>query len=322
MTLGTVGLAGNIFAIRWFTPRRNKKPFIKIVWILAIVDLCGSLSILNGALELFGNVYVVSAAYCKTSRSISFMCLSSSMFLLSLVSIERYNTICRPFGKQMSMKMTMYIIALAGTVLIAFSVLNIFTFDKVTKYVQLSSSDTLLINICEIQSDTLLGNGSIPTVLEMFGMSLAAVSAICIIVTYTLIVLSIYRHIQSTRLLNRQASHVAVATTTESAQNFDNIVDTNRRTRLANYRRSEIRATLMMLVNSTVLLVSFVPYFVFNKHNPDNLIHKLPINEVFVIQITVWINNIMNPIVYFIMHADFRSFVKNSMLSCKRDTLN
>ncbi|XP_062586448.1 neuropeptide FF receptor 2-like [Saccostrea cucullata] len=116
-----VGVIGNAFVITIYTwhlkPKKDDRYFIPI---LAWIDLLGC--IFASAKSLVENQYplkYISSFSCKILNFGTAIFIVSSILLLMVISVQRYQKICRPFGFQMTLKVkriaAILTILLAGT---------------------------------------------------------------------------------------------------------------------------------------------------------------------------------------------------------------
>ena len=111
LVLGVLGNAVIVYVYRWKLKRRRDGRFFIV--LLAIVDLIHC--IVSSSLVFVKNVKPLlfpGSGACKTLLYLTNWFFILSLLVLFLICIERYQKICRPFGKQLNQKRKVYATAI------------------------------------------------------------------------------------------------------------------------------------------------------------------------------------------------------------------
>ncbi|CAG2216615.1 unnamed protein product [Mytilus edulis] len=101
-----LGLVGNLIVLIVYKLRLKQTEGKYFIPILAFVDMF--VCIFKAPLDLWKNLLPVKFTYiisCQIMWFLFNMCGFSSIFLLAVITLQRYLKVCRPFGSQLSLKL-------------------------------------------------------------------------------------------------------------------------------------------------------------------------------------------------------------------------
>lgn len=128
-----LGFSGNLMVIVIYTTRmKSKNDDRYFIPLLAGVDLLGCL--VSTTLILINNnlpYKYPNSAICKCLNVMACGLIVASVFLLLVISVQRYQKICRPFGFQMTLHFKRKVVASVFTLAIAFAFPTIFLTEKI-----------------------------------------------------------------------------------------------------------------------------------------------------------------------------------------------
>ncbi|XP_053382725.1 cholecystokinin receptor type A-like [Mercenaria mercenaria] len=134
-----IGIIGNILTISFYGFRAKRTPTFTLIKLLAIVDLIVCFLCFTTIADLCVNIKFTSAVLCKLMYFLDHWSMQSSVLILWIISIHRYRRLCKPVGRQLTVKSaTIAVILLSGFSMIYCT--NIFiTYNPVK--VNISTSD-------------------------------------------------------------------------------------------------------------------------------------------------------------------------------------
>lgn len=128
-----VGFSGNLIVIIVYTTKMKSKHDDRyFIPFLASVDLAGCL--VSTTLILLSNnqpYKYPNSTVCKSLNVVACGLIVASIFLLLVISVQRYQKICRPFGFQMNIKCKRTVVAIVLLLAAAFAFPTIFLYEKV-----------------------------------------------------------------------------------------------------------------------------------------------------------------------------------------------
>lgn len=128
-----VGFCGNLIVIIVYTTKMKSKHDDRyFIPFLASVDLAGCL--VSTTLILLSNnqpYKYPNSTVCKSLNVVACGLIVASIFLLLVISVQRYQKICRPFGFQMNIKCKRTVVAIVLLLAAAFAFPTIFLYEKV-----------------------------------------------------------------------------------------------------------------------------------------------------------------------------------------------
>ena len=138
-----LGVCGNLTAIIIYTTKMNSKHDDRyFIPFLASVDLAGC--IVSTTFMLITNNHPYSypnTAICKLLHFSASGLIVESIFLLFVISVQRYQKICRPFGFQMNLRCKRIVAILVSLLAIALAFPSIFLYERI-EVVHLSTNVT------------------------------------------------------------------------------------------------------------------------------------------------------------------------------------
>lgn len=320
LVLGVLGnfLVMYIYFLRFkiYSESRFFIPALAVIDMIAcIVNCAGNLS------EVTRPIMYVQDIGCKTERYLCLATTGASIFTLLVIAIDRYLTICRPFGRQIRLKWKKMSIAI---IVIAAVILSIpyYFFNGVKE----TSENGITYRVCTRTSD-----------LES-NVTLGFSCFYLIIIMAEFVILGVlYFHIgrvafwqNKIHLQNVQAERVetSIATdanmdrdvleslATENQQNLQissikRTCTLNRAVKTASSLRTARRSRLaiMFLVITVVFAISFIPRVVLmvlesmtdiDVYGKDSSIFLVFLDSIYVL------NNIINPFIYGCMDRKFQ----------------
>lgn len=262
---------------------------------------------------------------CKIFRSFGLCFSLSSMFVLVGMSYEKYRRICKPFQKQMSVKISRLFIAVTFLVSCIISSPNIF--QGGIRLVALGNNVTG--HDCSLSDK--FANTVLPIVSEASIFIITLLCVVSIIILYTLI----GKTIIAQNKFRKQFAQIETRTTKISTVNVKDRKTVygevspvaNRRISVHNNyndQQSSIRkVTKIAFVVSVVFLVSNIPHLVISLMTAIKGKFLLPPGPVVsavmpILARSFIINNVANPIIYGVMDERFRQNAKTLIvLLCK-----
>ncbi|XP_045201912.2 D(2) dopamine receptor A-like [Mercenaria mercenaria] len=152
--LGVVGIIGNTLAIIFYIKRSKLTSTVALIIYLAVVDLMVCVLIIPSILEMSVNLTYFQSFLCKLSHFFARWTIAISCMIIWIISIDRYQKICNPLGKQITIvivKRAMYVIAIFTFL---FSVKNFFTFDNIQLNVSnTDNNETAVGRFCTVRKD-------------------------------------------------------------------------------------------------------------------------------------------------------------------------
>lgn len=128
-----VGFSGNLIVIIVYTTKMKSKHDDRyFIPFLASVDFAGCL--VSTTLILLSNnqpYKYPNSTVCKSLNVVACGLIVASIFLLLVISVQRYQKICRPFGFQMNIKCKRTVVAIVLLLAAAFAFPTIFLYEKV-----------------------------------------------------------------------------------------------------------------------------------------------------------------------------------------------
>lgn len=133
VVLVILGLTGNPIVIYYYQCKMRTTNYSIFVTVLALYDTIAC--VLAMPFEIVDIVLYftfTNAVACKAYMFISYVVACGSIFTLLLIAVDRIRSICRPFGKQLSKRLSLLILAGIFLASVLFSLPNIFLFRVVT----------------------------------------------------------------------------------------------------------------------------------------------------------------------------------------------
>lgn len=102
--MAIVGVIGNILTIIFYGFKTKKTSTIALITLLAIWDLIVCCLCFTTIADLFVNIMFTDEIICKCMYFVDHWFILSSVITLWIISIDRYRKMCKPLGKQFSVK--------------------------------------------------------------------------------------------------------------------------------------------------------------------------------------------------------------------------
>lgn len=323
-----MGILGNslviyIYFLRFKTYSESRFfiPVLAVIDIIAcIVNCSGNLS------EVTRPIMYGDDIGCKTEKYLSLATTGASIFTLLVIAIDRYLKICRPFGRQISLKwkkLALVIIVIAALILST----PYYFFNGVVKTPENGLTYRLCTKTSVLEPNVTFG-------FSCLYLLLAIAELVILAVLYFHIGRVVFRK-NEFRLQNVQAESVEtsidmdaketrdilVSVTVETNQQERQIHSTTRRLTLINTLNAAVktprparaayqkRIAVMFLVITIVFAVTFIPRVglmvlesvkYIDVHTKVNNLSLMFLDSVYII------NNIMNPFIYGYLDKKFQ----------------
>ncbi|XP_029637957.1 C3a anaphylatoxin chemotactic receptor-like [Octopus sinensis] len=274
-----IGIFGNLFVLYIYGFRLRKSPLNIFIFFLAIYD---SLSCLFGIpLELTSILYTLdypNNILCKMDKFMVFFTCTSSELTLLIISLERYNKVCRFNKYQLTIRHAKISAIIINIIAILVSVPPILYFDRI---------DYHGLSICTY---------IVPySKLQHYFIGLLIFNIIILVVMSVLYVLV-------RRKAEQRFREKSISLRKNDQKDF-------RRTFSEKRRRS--RRVNSIIASITVLFViSFIPCLLLGITYPllKNIKLSVPVERLKEFGIRLWIlNSSLNPVVYGMLNARFRN---------------
>ncbi|XP_045182074.2 cholecystokinin receptor type A-like [Mercenaria mercenaria] len=134
-----VGIIGNILTIIFYGYRVKMTSTIALIRLLAILDLIVCFLCFTTIADLFVNILFTDEILCKVMYFFDHWFVVSSVFTLWIISIDRYRRMCKPLGKQLTVKSATVAVIITSVFSMVFSSHDFITYSPVK--VNISTSD-------------------------------------------------------------------------------------------------------------------------------------------------------------------------------------
>lgn len=345
-----IGLIGNTLVIILYKTRMDSKNDDRyFIPAIAVIDLIGC--VFSTTLSLLNNersVMFPGSFSCKLIQFGTCASIIASLFMLLVISIQRFQKICRPFGFQMNLNHKRIATAIAVGLACGFSIPMLILYQRI-----------------EVQHETLNITGylcgSAPGTDEL-GDSTRAIlitvevgAVFSMTIFYTLVGRKLIQQFKMSRKLqdinsvsrtsnsentDRRAIQTVVSSEAEWTENSSNVksdgkelfqIDSQSRTASNNRNYVKLnkksasggrRYSIMFMVISLIAIICYIPpwTFVILEAKDSTFWRRLTYEEVqvfLVIRRLYIVNHIANPFIYGFFDPKFRREVKNVFCSCK-----
>ncbi|XP_045181301.2 olfactory receptor 2B11-like [Mercenaria mercenaria] len=137
--LAVIGIIGNILTISFYGYRVKRTPTFAMIKLLAIIDLIVCFLIFTTIADLCINITFTSTILCKWMYFLDHWFMLTSVLILWIISIHRYRRICKPVGRQFTVKSATVAVILLTVFSMIYCTHVFVTYDPVK--VNISTSD-------------------------------------------------------------------------------------------------------------------------------------------------------------------------------------
>ncbi|XP_048752212.2 cephalotocin receptor 1-like [Ostrea edulis] len=316
-----LGIPGNLLVIVIYSCRLIKEGTGRFfVLPLAYVDLTGLF--ITGTLNLIRNtkhVIFPGNVTCKLLLYGSYVVGCSSLFLLNVIAVQRYQKICRPFSRQMNMKY----LRVSLIICIAFSLL--LNIPSLFYYGTAPVFDSYSGNVTGVMCQKVYPSSTVGLrAYQGAGAVISTANVICITTLYILIARTIFRttRLRKTRqndyVDEQQSSAFTSNTTVQDAQSESDEVQAMSKSR----KGSVQRLSIMFMVISFTAIASYFPSWIFIaiETYKSNFWKEMsePLFQICVILRRMYIlNHLSNPFIYGMYDFAFRQQIQRLFCSFK-----
>lgn len=140
--IAIIGIIGNILTIIFygFKIKVKKSSTIVLITLLALLDLIVCFLCFTTIADVSVNILFTSDILCKVMYFFDHWIVVSSVFTLWIIAIDRYRRMCKPQGRQLTVKSAVAAVVFMSTFSMLFSAHDFFTFSTVK--VNISTSDS------------------------------------------------------------------------------------------------------------------------------------------------------------------------------------
>ncbi|KAK3089611.1 hypothetical protein FSP39_005023 [Pinctada imbricata] len=285
--LVALGIIGNVTVLLVYGLRYRPTTFRLYILSLAVIDLLSCCIAIP--LEMADNLFPLmfySEALCKIGRFFGNVFKIGSAFVLIVMAAGRYWKICRPFSTPSTLKSARRCVAFAIGMAVLFSWPNaIIQGLKVRSYPgNVTGYD------CSIDDDIV--KTEFPFIYSTILFVVYMVTFILLCVLYTKVVLELRRHVKKT----------------SSFKLNDKV------------KKSNPRITKLMIAITLAFILCYLPNCVLDAGTTFKRDYLFPPSPLVLgllplLSRTFFINNIINPVIYFIGEAKFRRILKKYLRS-------
>ncbi|XP_053382726.1 5-hydroxytryptamine receptor 1F-like [Mercenaria mercenaria] len=143
--IAVTGIIGNILTISFYGYRVKRTPTFVMIKLLAIIDLIVCFLIFTTIADLCINIKFTSTILCKWMYFLDHWFMHTSVMILWIISIHRYRRICRPVGRQFTVKSATVAVILSTVFSIIYCSHIFIIYDPVK--VNISTSDVAISEV-------------------------------------------------------------------------------------------------------------------------------------------------------------------------------
>lgn len=297
------GFSGNLIVLAtYITKMKSTHDDRYFIPILAGVDLSGC--VVSTTLILLSNnqpYKYPSSLICKSLNGVTCGLIVASIFLLLVISVQRYQKICRPFGFQMNLKCKRTVVTMVLIIATVFVLPSFFLYEKVQV-------------IHPVKNITGHRCGPVPstkTVGEIYRCMLMAAELISVISMSVL-----YGFVGYTLLTRRKPAGNVLGVAKPHHKTIDeNPQESGIPSRKGNMRSGKQYSLMFMSISLISILCFFPPWICIiletkDKAFWDHLTHEE--TQVFILMRGVFVLNfVINPFIYGFFDSKFRENVKS-----------
>ncbi|KAH3805683.1 5-hydroxytryptamine receptor 1B-like [Dreissena polymorpha] len=330
----SAGIIGNFVALLFYASRKDKSAATLVLTALSGNDLICSIVLLSSIAWFLHSMTYTNIAACKFHGFLNHVFVMNSMFLLFVLALDRYLSICFT-SKWKSLfarrKTVMCNIVCTTGLSILFSIRELVFFDVVPIDFTVAENVTLKGNRCKTTSEK--RRAKIAKAFNIFDFILVLIIMILMLTLYTLIIRKVSSVGQRRRSTRNNAapddsqptdvSEISV-NAVEQSPNENTVVVRNKtstiRQNTITVSKSlhwsatiERRLTQMAFILTLASVLSFIPYFVVSI---IGTIHKVLPMWALVLYRSYALNSTMNPYLIGYYNSEFREFIKK-IITCR-----
>lgn len=145
-----VGLPGNITVFYVYSKKTRKNSTTVFILVLAVFDLINCTATLPTEIVMLLNPFVFHIGpVCKMSRFTTYTCNSSAAVILAAIAVDRYKRVCKPHGKQITLKRAKYMAAMAFIMAVSFTWPSLVIYGPRTVHAR-TDNENITQKVCEI----------------------------------------------------------------------------------------------------------------------------------------------------------------------------
>ncbi|XP_062589522.1 neuropeptide FF receptor 1-like [Saccostrea cucullata] len=274
------GIIGNMVVLVVYTLRYRSSTFRTYILTLAVVDLLSCLIAMP--VELVDNLYPLMffiEGFCKGGRFLGHVFKIGSAFIILVMAVGRFRKICRPFSKPISVKKAQILCAIAIFVAILFAWPNAIIQGMRHHYLK----GGVVGYDCSV--DDRVKKTIYPFVYTIVLTVVYTFVFISLLVLYTIVILKLSQH--------------------------SKVEDKK--------HRISPRITKIMIAITVAFILSYIPDCILDANSTFNKGNTLPSTPVVLGTLPLlarayFVNNVINPVIYFVGESKFRRIIKLSML--------
>ena len=314
-----LGVCGNLTAIIIYSTKMHSKHDDRyFIPFLASVDLAGCLVSTTFALIKNNLPYKFpNTAICKMLNFFTSVLIIASIFLLLVISVQRYQKICRPFGFQMDLRCKQIVASLVFFFAATLAFPSIFLYEKI-EVVHLST------NVTGHRCGPVQNTEAFGAIYRGVVITAEFISIVCTSVSYGFVGHTLIKKLKS-RKINKNATTISDTacnhTECQRVERVDIGLRGNPKHKKENFRTGK-QYSLMFLIIFIVSIICFFPpwTFVLLETTDKTFWNNLSYDEtqLFIILREVFVLNfVINPFIYCFFDSAFRHHVCK-WLPCKR----
>ncbi|XP_061191987.1 neuromedin-U receptor 2-like [Saccostrea echinata] len=274
------GIIGNMVVLVVYTLRYRSSTFRTYILTLAAVDLLSCLIAMP--VELVDNLYPLMffiEGFCKGGRFLGHVFKIGSAFIILVMAVGRFKKICRPFSKPISVKQAQILCTIAIFVAILFAWPNAIIQGMRHHYLK----GGVIGYDCSI--DDKVKMTIYPFVYTIVLTVVYTSVFFSLVVLYTIVILKLQHHNQAEEKKHRVSP----------------------------------RITKIMIAITVAFILSYLPDCILDANSTFNKGNTLPSTPVVLGTLPLlarayFVNNVINPVIYFVGESKFRRIIKLSML--------
>ncbi|KAH9507518.1 Neuropeptide FF receptor 1 [Bulinus truncatus] len=208
-----VGSVGNCLVLYVYSTRMTRTPLRIFIICMAVSDLPTNIIVIPGEIyDLFHVWDFDQPLTCKLRRYLNGVFLMSSSFVLLAIAAARYNIVCRPFGKQLTITQAKIISVTIMIIALVTSIPYCIIYGSQTIE---TPNPKIFGHFCQVDDDYVKTKW--PRIISAFYLLVFIVGCIAMVVLYTCIGLKTWRHTHQMYHVAQQDSTSALKSTRSKA---------------------------------------------------------------------------------------------------------